>query len=116
MFVAGPDTQSARLHRRESFVANWQRLAGAIPPAVHVQQYDMACAVDGPLFDERCTTGVAIAFAGIGSPQARGAALLNDGERRCDLFCRVRNDLRAVDRVHRGVAVAMKGDHRHEPS
>lgn len=47
MFVAGPDTQSARLHRRESFVANWQRLAGAIPPAVHVQQYDMACAVDG---------------------------------------------------------------------
>lgn len=47
MFVAGPDTQSARLHRRESFLAAWQRLASVVPPAIHVPRYDMACALDG---------------------------------------------------------------------
>lgn len=49
LFLAGPDTQSARLDRKESFLAHWQKLAGSQPRAIHAAQYDFTCAIEALL-------------------------------------------------------------------
>lgn len=48
MFLAGPDTESTRLMRKETFLRHWaEKVGGAVPPVVHVGQYAMAPAHDG---------------------------------------------------------------------
>lgn len=49
LFVAGPDTQSAKLDRKPGFLAYWREKTGTTPPAIHVSQYDFLCAIDGIL-------------------------------------------------------------------
>lgn len=47
LFVAGPDSQSATLNRKGSFLEHWQHLSGDAPGAIHVGQYDPASALAG---------------------------------------------------------------------
>jgi DNA-binding LacI/PurR family transcriptional regulator len=44
LFVAGPDTPSAILRRKETFLAEWRRLWGVPAPFIHVSQYDIGLA------------------------------------------------------------------------
>ena len=47
LFVAGPDSQSAILNRKESFLAHWRRVTGYAPPAIHVGEYNTTSAIAG---------------------------------------------------------------------
>ena len=47
LFVAGPDSQSAILNRKEGFLAHWRRVTGYAPPAIHVGEYNTASAIAG---------------------------------------------------------------------
>ena len=46
LFVAGPDTPSATVRRKETFLAEWRRLTGTQPPFIHVDQYKIGLARD----------------------------------------------------------------------
>lgn len=46
VFLAGPDTQSAKLHRASTFTSYWQERTGYVVPSVHAQAYDFGPAVD----------------------------------------------------------------------
>lgn len=46
VFVAGPDTQSAKLHRKGSFQDFWARATGTSVQAIHAQGYDFEAAMD----------------------------------------------------------------------
>ena len=46
LFVAGPDTPSAILRRKQTFLAEWLRLTGTQPPSIHVAQYNIGLAHD----------------------------------------------------------------------
>lgn len=49
LFVAGPDTQSAKLHRKNSFDACWREMTGDGVPVIHVGEYDFSAAFEGVL-------------------------------------------------------------------
>ena len=50
LFLAGPDTESTRLMRKETFLRRWsEKVGGAEPPVIHVSQYAMAAAHSGLL-------------------------------------------------------------------
>lgn len=50
LFLAGPDTESTRLMRKETFLLHWNALLGGDePPVIHVQHYNMAEAYSGLL-------------------------------------------------------------------
>ena len=44
IFLAGPNTQSAKLIRKETFVEIWQKARGYTPKVVHVPQYNYSLA------------------------------------------------------------------------
>lgn len=44
LFVAGPDTTSAILRRKDTFLAEWFKLTGTRPPHMHVERYSMGLA------------------------------------------------------------------------
>ncbi len=44
LFVAGPDSHSAILKRKETFLAQWRALSGQAAPFIHVERYDIALA------------------------------------------------------------------------
>lgn len=44
IFLAGPDTQSAKLIRKETFAAIWRKERGCSPKIVHVPQYNYSLA------------------------------------------------------------------------
>ena len=46
MFLAGPDTHSAHLRRKETFVDLWQRQTGVLPEVIGVESYDSNLAYD----------------------------------------------------------------------
>jgi DNA-binding LacI/PurR family transcriptional regulator len=46
IFLAGPDTQSAKLIRKETFVDIWQNERGHTPAVIHVPQYSYSLAYD----------------------------------------------------------------------
>ena len=46
LFVAGPDTQSASLDRKRTFLDYWQSLGGLRPEAIHVAEYASGRAVE----------------------------------------------------------------------
>ena len=46
LFLAGPNTQSAVLMRKDAFSSFWSQATGELPQALHVPQYDMALAYD----------------------------------------------------------------------
>ena len=46
LFVAGPDTHSAILRRKDTFLAEWSRLRGTRAPFIHVDQYSIGLAHD----------------------------------------------------------------------
>lgn len=46
-FVAGPDTQSAKLHRKTAFGEYWARQTGNNAPVIHVAEYDFGAAIQG---------------------------------------------------------------------
>lgn len=45
VYLAGPDTQSAKLHRRAAFAAHWQAATGDAVPALHAEAYDTDAAI-----------------------------------------------------------------------
>lgn len=45
VFVAGPDTQSAKLHRKTAFADRWQAATGGQVPAIHADAYDFEPAI-----------------------------------------------------------------------
>ncbi|MFC7704584.1 LacI family DNA-binding transcriptional regulator [Plastorhodobacter daqingensis] len=45
VFVAGPDTQSAKLHRKTAFEAYWRERTGTAVPVVHAEAYDFGPAI-----------------------------------------------------------------------
>lgn len=47
VFVAGPDTQSAKLHRKTAFAEYWARQTGSQVPVIHVAEYDFGAAIHG---------------------------------------------------------------------
>ncbi|MFN3275951.1 MAG: LacI family DNA-binding transcriptional regulator [Paracoccus sp. (in: a-proteobacteria)] len=46
VFVAGPDTQSAKLHRKSTFTGYWQERTGTPVPAFHADAYDSGAAIE----------------------------------------------------------------------
>lgn len=46
LFLAGPETESAHLMRKETFLADWQEKRGTIPETISVPAYDSAQAFD----------------------------------------------------------------------
>lgn len=46
VFLAGPDTQSAKLHRKSTFTEYWQARTGTRVPALHADAYDSAAAIE----------------------------------------------------------------------
>ncbi|MFN4128432.1 MAG: LacI family DNA-binding transcriptional regulator [Paracoccaceae bacterium] len=46
VFLAGPDTQSAKLHRKSTFTEYWQHRTGTPVPAIHAESYDFSPAID----------------------------------------------------------------------
>lgn len=46
IFLAGPDTQSAKLNRKETFIDIWQRERGYGPEVIHVPQYNYSLAYE----------------------------------------------------------------------
>ncbi len=46
VFLAGPDTQSAKLHRKTAFTEYWQQRTGTQVPAIHARAYDFSPAID----------------------------------------------------------------------
>jgi DNA-binding LacI/PurR family transcriptional regulator len=44
LFVAGPDTPSAILRRKDTFLAEWRNLQGTQPPFIHVDRYNIGLA------------------------------------------------------------------------
>jgi len=46
LFVAGPQTQSAHLQRKEIFLSQWEKTAGTVPEFVSVERYDPQMAYD----------------------------------------------------------------------
>lgn len=46
VFLAGPDTQSAKLHRKTTFTAYWEQRTGHPVPAIHAEAYDFGPAID----------------------------------------------------------------------
>ena len=50
LFVAGPDTTSAILRRKETFLLEWRRLWAVEPPYIHVEQYNIGLARERVLF------------------------------------------------------------------
>ncbi|MEJ1999702.1 MAG: LacI family DNA-binding transcriptional regulator, partial [Maritimibacter sp.] len=46
LFLAGPDTESAHLRRKETFLAQWQEKRGLEPEAISVPAYDSAQAFE----------------------------------------------------------------------
>ncbi|WP_424931243.1 LacI family DNA-binding transcriptional regulator [Amaricoccus macauensis] len=45
-FLAGPETYSAHLMRKETFLRKWQREKGVVPPSISVPRYDPKLAYD----------------------------------------------------------------------
>ncbi|WBU56192.1 LacI family DNA-binding transcriptional regulator [Paracoccus sediminicola] len=45
-FIAGPDTQSAKLHRLDSFTDYWRSKTGYVVPARHTSGYDFQSAIN----------------------------------------------------------------------
>lgn len=45
LFIAGPDTQSAKLHRKDSFSARWHELTGSPVETRHADGYDIGAAM-----------------------------------------------------------------------
>jgi LacI family transcriptional regulator, galactose operon repressor len=46
LFVAGPDSYSAILRRKETFLKQWLRQRGSLPPYIHVEQYSISLSYD----------------------------------------------------------------------
>jgi DNA-binding LacI/PurR family transcriptional regulator len=46
LFVAGPDSHSATLRRKDTFLTEWRRRQGTQPPFIHVEQYSITLAYD----------------------------------------------------------------------
>lgn len=46
LFVAGPDTPSAILRRKNTFLSEWMRLTGTSVPFIHVDEYSIGLAHD----------------------------------------------------------------------
>ncbi|MFN3525829.1 MAG: LacI family DNA-binding transcriptional regulator [Paracoccus sp. (in: a-proteobacteria)] len=46
VFLAGPDTQSAKLHRKSTFTEYWQQRTGTPVPSVHADAYDFGPAIE----------------------------------------------------------------------
>jgi len=46
LYVAGPDTHSAILRRKDTFLAEWRALRGRSPPFMHLDQYNIGLARD----------------------------------------------------------------------
>lgn len=46
LFLAGPDTQSAKLHRKSTFTEYWQEKTGTPVPSIHADAYDFGPAID----------------------------------------------------------------------
>jgi DNA-binding LacI/PurR family transcriptional regulator len=46
LFIAGPQTQSAHLQRKETFLSQWQDIAGTCPSFASVERYDPKMAYD----------------------------------------------------------------------
>ncbi|MDN5567352.1 MAG: LacI family DNA-binding transcriptional regulator [Paracoccus sp. (in: a-proteobacteria)] len=46
VFLAGPDTQSAKLHRKSTFTGYWQERTGIPVPSIHATAYDFGPAID----------------------------------------------------------------------
>ncbi len=55
VFLAGPDSQSAMLNRKETFLNYWAERSGAVPPVIHADRYAASSATDAVmrLFTER---------------------------------------------------------------
>ncbi len=60
LFVAGPNSYSAILRRKETFLDEWRRRRGARPPFIHIEQYSISLAYErvlqaltGPYRDPR---------------------------------------------------------------
>ena len=60
LFIAGPDSYSAILRRKDTFREEWLRRRGTRPPLIHVEQYNISLAYDrvlealtGPYRDPR---------------------------------------------------------------
>jgi DNA-binding LacI/PurR family transcriptional regulator len=50
LFLAGPNTESTRLMRKETFLQHWKdHVGGGDPPVIHVEHYNMAEAYSGLL-------------------------------------------------------------------
>ena len=46
VFLAGPDTQSAKLHRKSTFIEYWQERTGTVVPSINAAAYDFGPAID----------------------------------------------------------------------
>lgn len=46
LFLAGPDTQSAKLHRKSTLTEYWQQRTGTPVPAIHARAYDFGPAIE----------------------------------------------------------------------
>ncbi|MFV0292965.1 MAG: LacI family DNA-binding transcriptional regulator [Paracoccus sp. (in: a-proteobacteria)] len=55
VFIAGPNTQSAKLHRKDSFVSYWAEMTGKIVDTCHAGGYDLESSISvvTDLFDNR---------------------------------------------------------------
>ncbi|MDE2116012.1 MAG: LacI family DNA-binding transcriptional regulator, partial [Hyphomicrobiales bacterium] len=60
LFVAGPDSHSATVRRKDTFLQEWHRRSGAHAPFIHVEQYNIGlaharvlAALTGPYQDRR---------------------------------------------------------------
>ncbi|WP_290686868.1 MULTISPECIES: LacI family DNA-binding transcriptional regulator [unclassified Haematobacter] len=45
-FLAGPDTQSAKLHRKSAFIDHWRSRTGGDVATVHAEAYDFGAAIE----------------------------------------------------------------------
>ncbi|GLS21230.1 LacI family transcriptional regulator [Labrys miyagiensis] len=52
LFVAGPNSFSAVLRRKDTFLSEWRKARGVLPPSIHVEQYSI------PLAYERVLTAL----------------------------------------------------------
>ncbi len=46
LFIAGPDSDSATLRRKGTFLEEWRARRGAYPPFIHVEQHSISLAYD----------------------------------------------------------------------